>query len=565
MGPAVTVAAGLSAASISLRPDALDWVLVGLAALALLYIWTSLRAATRVGPIEVELLQYEGAARPSLHALTALLRERLANSGLSPPPAVPAGAPEAQLIAAVEASEIPQAAWIAKLVPALPKPPQYRLSATLLGENENEECGISIWLRPSHGGQPLLHTLPAPTHEGAVIEAASKIYLHIVAERTQAFPVWARWSRAEALERYAAGCDYERRGDVEEAITHLSEAVEADPGNALAQLQRASLVEQKAGENRAEQAAALRLYLDIAVEWPWLVQARYRTSVIAGGLTSSTEGELTTVKEALGSTLDSDELVAWLHRSADRESQAVLELLRPWYVLLRLHRPRCAYEPKADERRTLKRAVSISRHCLGIRSIDTDAGWLVDVRIRYREAAVQGWHLFFGIGGVNWQSHYLAACFDALLLAREERLGAPPLAKRHVRRRRRAFRHLAQAIQEGGAALSGAWIETDPDLRALREPPNPEWNEILRDLGSDNAQALASLPSTPEAPWPAGEARARAWLGFALACVAGAVAVVITNLASDAISNVTAVVSFAVLSVVAVVSSWRGLRAKRQS
>jgi len=94
-------------------------------------------------------------------------------------------------------------------------------------------------------------------------------------------------------------------------------------------------------------------------------------------------------------------------------------------MLVRWRRLRSQFEPSAEERRHLKRAVSISRHCQRLRSLRSDqrplmrfANW---VMISYSEVAVRFWHLSCGLIKIDWQTHYVAACFEALLLEHAQR------------------------------------------------------------------------------------------------------------------------------------------------
>ena len=70
-----------------------DWVLAGLAGAAVYWVVASLRALTSLGPIEVDTLAHDieddDDPKAAVLALTSALRERLARTGLSPPPAVP--------------------------------------------------------------------------------------------------------------------------------------------------------------------------------------------------------------------------------------------------------------------------------------------------------------------------------------------------------------------------------------------------------------------------------------------------------------------------------------------
>ena len=106
------------------------------------------------------------------------------------------------------------------------------------------------------------------------------------------------------------------------------------------------------------------------------------------------------------------------------ESKAVLQLLRPWFVLLHDQRLRTQYEPKGDERRELKHTVVISKHCVRVRRLSGKTDWRSRLEIRYRSLAVRFRYAVFGRGSLSWQAHYNASCFDAILLAHLRRAAA---------------------------------------------------------------------------------------------------------------------------------------------
>lgn len=423
-----------------------DWVLVGLALLALYWVVASVLALTRLGPVEVEALEHDGDDETAVKALTVALRERLARNGLIPPPEVPAGTPQVDLVAAVEASGAPQSAFLAKLIEIAPKPPQpprYKVSGVLIGTEPSDDegpstpCGLSFWVRPTRDGQPLLDTVRGcPNHAKAVTRAASKIYMHVSNTSVHAFPLWARWTMEDSLEKYVLGCQLIRDGHPAQAVPVLEAAEEDEPFNALVPLQLANVYETCVPEQsrlaRAQvQSIALRGYLDIASEWPELVEARYRASIISAALATTCDApgtggdnpaltleqkqEICRRVQLPGSTAGN--LAARLRDVAARESQAVRQLLRLWFTLLRAQRLRTPYEPRGHERRELKHAVAISRHCLLMRNLCGNTDWASRVRIRYHTFAVLFRHRFYGRGSLSWQAHYNASCFDALLLA----------------------------------------------------------------------------------------------------------------------------------------------------
>jgi hypothetical protein len=413
----------------------IDWVFLLIALAIVYFLVKSAMAVTRVGPVEVELLECDTGNDADVHALTAALRERLANGGL-PAPVVPSGTPQVSLVAAVAASPIPQASFVAKLVEAapIPGPPQFRLSGTLF--QKDRRAGISFWLRPDRGRALMKTMTGAPqgsrivSYDDTIREAAFAVYSFISTEATQAFPTWARWRSAEALDAYAQGSEAALAGDFQQARVSLARAIEQEPDNALVSLQLANVDERLAKEGAdlqavaKSQAEALRRYLWIADEWAWLVQARYRASVLAGSLAAACADDPAArlgACEGLGLPQDAQDRVKSIAETIARsESKFARQLLKPWYMLLRWRRLRSQFEPSAEERRHLKRAVGISQHCQRLRSLHTSevlykrfAQWLM---VRYSEAAVRFWHLSFGLVKVDWQTHYVAACFEALLL-----------------------------------------------------------------------------------------------------------------------------------------------------
>jgi hypothetical protein len=513
-----------------------DWVLIALAFAALYWVWTSLRSTTRLGPIEVELLEHDGDGELDVRALTATLRERLAASGLVPPPVVPSGTPQTNLVTAVKESPVPDAGWIAsllQLVPSAPEPARYKLSGTLLGEapvehprttqsaaSPGNSCGLSFWLRPERDGAPLLDTVARrATHERAVLDAATTVYLHISRHAPQVFPPWARWHTPEGLEAFVEAGRARREGRWGEAHRKLRAAERLEPANVLVQLQLANtderdaaLVGGSAAAKKAErQAGALRRYLNVAVEWPQLVEARYRAAILAATLaaTCSKEGVehrriagILNLEKLAGLPAGAEGrkvLTDQLHRLAESESAAVEQLLRPWYTLLRERRLRNQFEPRADERKELRRIAAVSRHCLVMRRTVNQRrhGFWVTLGAWRREAAVHYYHLIVGRASVNWQTHYNAACFDGLLLAH---LGTGIAAWRKRWIRGRLFRHLKRALGEAGDLLDHQWVLSgDLDLDSVRTAET-DWQALKARL-EGGAQALTPFPGRPWGGW----------------------------------------------------------------
>jgi hypothetical protein len=621
--------------------SALDWVFVAAASSIVYFLRQSVVAANRVGPVEVELLDCDE-QDAQVHALTATLRERLASSGLPAPAGVPGGAPQARLVKVVEASPLPQAGFVAKALEALPipEPLQYKLSGTHF--KKDGRAGISYWLRPSGLGQPRMNTLIRDDDLQVVRATAFEVYSFISTQAVQAFPDWARWHSARSLGSYENALGECQEGSYPDALRLLGEARAEEPANALVALQLANVSEKlatgeaprdRAGEagdlergQARELAGALGGYLVVASRWPWLVQPRYRASVIAGVLTGmctrpgpAGEGARRGVEEGPFGTCS----VTDVERIAKSQSDAVLQLLKPWYVLLRWGRLRSQFEPSAEERRQLKRAVGISRHCVRLRSLGAENGLWDWLSVQHSRLAVHCWHLFFGVIKLDWQTHYIAACFDALLLVRlnlieaaERQISAdPPTVARASRRgdsrhnsngwrnrfrvgsrrrlQREAFVHLRHAINDTGQALPSMWIlEEDPDLEILRTRYARKWGDVTAQLAA--LQAIGREPETrdtetreePDAapaeemrggvaarepreptasesfpvwPWPAPWRRAGAWGFVALLFLAGLLADAAFSLTDTIVPWIAALV------VLVAFCSWRTALAIREA
>lgn len=530
--------------------SAIDCVLLGFAAAIAYFLRKSLLAATRLGGVEVDVLECEATATATAeaHILTASLREQLTERGVSAP-VVPSGTPQTTVLSAVAASPIPQAAFIAKLIEAMPipQPLQYKLSGALA-----EQGGLAVlsyWLRPSGGGGSLMGTRKAPVagvpggYERVIDAIAFEVYSFISRAAPYAFPKWTRWNSMEALVDYSKGANEVREGKLASALVTLGEAVEHEPANALVCLQLANVRERIATENRAvsesdrlhDQAIALGEYLSIVAEWPWLVQARYRASVLAALLAKAPAGDAQkeiaaalNLSDGGGSQVESTMLSV-----AEVESAAVLQLLKPWYMLVRWQRPRSQFEPSARERHELKRAIGLSRQSLRVRSIkpagDDDRrarrkNWRT---VWWRRSIVQC-HLRFGLVDMDWQTDYIAACFYALLLEtplrKGERVESSSL-------REKALSHLRDAIVEAGPGLPAGWIlEGDPDLAPLRQA-GKSWEVIARLLAKGRpapkeatpppgppapapppAPTARSVERYPSAPWPSAGRRIAGWV-----------------------------------------------------
>lgn len=435
--------------------SAVEWVALLFAGAAIGWVVANLRALTRLGPIDVHVLEHDENTLP-VKSLTALFREALARTGLMPPPAVPGGTPQVNLLAAVEASNISQAAWVAKLISMVPRPRphEYKISGTLLGEEPSPvpaggapnqapagppppPCGISVWVQPAREGSEMLSTFDgAATHKAAVERAATEVYLHISNQAVEAFPHWARWHERASLAAYRNGCRERANGNLDQALQKLEEAAQGERFNKLAELQLANLYEQQALLQATElrkalvEALALHRYLKILEDANTLVEAHYRASVVASALAmrcsqiKAPPARQLVVQGLRIKGLDRPErLEPVLRELAEQENRAVLQMLQPLFTVLNEFRLRTQFEPRAHQRRQLKHSAAISRHCVGARAmLDAPNSRRVTWDLRRRSASVHWRHLHMGWGNLSWRTRYNAACFDALLLERRRRL-----------------------------------------------------------------------------------------------------------------------------------------------
>lgn len=451
--------------------SAVDLVLLAAGLFALYWLWSTLHAINKLGPVEVAVLEQDGPETdpPAVNALTAKLRERLSKSGLLPPPAVPGGSPQTNLIAAVEASGAPQSAFVAKLLSLLPQaasPPEFKVQGTLIGPQRNtsglptaDTYGLAYWLQPKTAGPTQIGSIETKAgFEEAIEEVAGNVYLAIAREAVHVFPAWSQWGRTEDYLVYMEGIFARLCGNDAEAEGHFDRAATAEPSNPLPRLQLVNLLEQRSAARRHltaevkalisrrapltetsvvevandafDLAAVLGQYLDIAAERPDLASARYRASVVAGVLATLhrqmnpppeqdqppphhllTDSDEARIRALIGEHRVAGDLDTALETLANKQSKEVKRLLRLHHVLVRHGRLRRQFVPAGSERRQLIRTVALGRHALRVRAFrersDRGARW----GVTWRSVVVRVWHLpLLGIQR-DWNARYNAGCF----------------------------------------------------------------------------------------------------------------------------------------------------------
>jgi hypothetical protein len=478
----------------------LEWVLIGIALGALLWVIAAVRAATHLGPIEIDAIEC-GSSGGDLVGQTSLLRERIAKVGLRPPPWVPVGAPAADLLSAISTSPVPQANWIAALIQVMPRPQpvSYKLTTTLLPA----EKSVRIWLRPSGAGSALLKTVPGGI-DAALERIPELIFVHINKDAVGVFPGWARWNTRTALWAYLKGLRATERKKYDEALHAFTAASSVERGNALVRLRalniRELVVAEKAERERAaalsateglaaqgsddqtalpdetaqaaetaaeSRARVLRDYLDLATRRPELVEAHYRTSTLASTLADTFRDlESPAARQRVHAALDwqdtpVDKLDSALRDLGERELDQALFLLEPWSVPLVWHRPRYSVEPRGYARRRVKRTLEISKRCQLARKLRSSTKsrdrlrlWMAENFVRFNAARTTA----------DWQADYNAGCFFALRNKRDQ-----------------AYRYLKRAVDETPDGRLLEWlVHGDPDLSGLRDRKEPEWNRLIQ-------------------------------------------------------------------------------------
>ncbi|MDA0181675.1 hypothetical protein OJ997_15320 [Solirubrobacter phytolaccae] len=524
--------------------SAIDFVFVVVIVWAIYWIWASVTSTTRLGAVEVAPVEHDA---PDL-VLTSLLRERLAKGGLTPPPQVPSGAPQANLIAAVESSGHPQAQWMAKalsLVPSPPRPVDYKLAVTVFSApataKRNQTFGARYWLQPATTGQAQLETVQGlPSAEAAICRVAAEVVLDMSRNAGHAFPQWSLWTETEAFLTYMKGVYCLRDHHPRDARDAFEAAHAAEPSNLLVRLQLANLSEHAAAGRSQKtqrwgwapsdrvlvklarkQAEIARSYLDIGVARSDLVSARYRAGIALGRLAGDcrllkAEADRRALCEIVGIPVDDDPSPA-LYELAEDELEAAFLLTARFHVLAHGRRLRHRYEPTGRERLQLRRTIAVARKALAVPQLTPDdETWQTELKVRW-------WHLGVMRLTAGWNAHYNAGCVFALLHARQLRLephqdGVDPIDSDASRAlRRRAYEYLGTAIDKAGGELQPGWLAwDDPALRSLRYVNEPEWNVLVRRVSGSSRLEGQPMPQSAQ-----GDPRRRR---FQTRCVAGVLA-----------------------------------------
>ena len=255
----------------------IDFILVVVVFWAIYWVCSTLRAVTRLGPVEVALLDANGDVKPDVYALTALLRAACSGRPRATAPG-PRRVPPSQ----PDRSRCGQRSTAggmdcqgARSDSESPRSPEYKVSGTLLRTAPHPPDRLRYWLQPKYSGASETNTVPPqPSADDVIRYAAAEIFLGIARDVPHVFPRWAHWGAPGAATDYVDGS----RGGWAKTIPAPRRSLKAPGTLRLRTFSRdsklANIHEAEASMNGAgarEQAEALREYLYIGVARPDVV------------------------------------------------------------------------------------------------------------------------------------------------------------------------------------------------------------------------------------------------------------------------------------------------------
>ena len=189
------------------RISVLDWLLIGVAVLCVLWGWVWSAAFARLGSITIDDLVGGGDDTSTApNQIKAQLQEELGARGRPPPSGVPGGSPtKANISAALAAAPVSQGPWLAAIVDILPMPPvstSFALSGTLCSDDAEggHEVGIIYQLVCDGPKRSVdLKKTSGATWTEVVDVTAREIYRLIGKAAPGIYPDWAQWKSLDAL------------------------------------------------------------------------------------------------------------------------------------------------------------------------------------------------------------------------------------------------------------------------------------------------------------------------------------------------------------------------------
>lgn len=260
--------------------------------LALVYVYrkaeiTNARRAP--GPVEVRPFRESPVAKengghgpaPDPVAMEARMRQRLADANVLPPPSVPGGSDQKQLVEVMQKSPLMDVTGFGKVLAFVARVAfpdvGYHVTGTLIAETATGGCGVTVSLNDSVSSSTVaVRTFVAQTYEQAVDSAAFFVAQNLL-RRCSTVPDWQQWWDCAGLEAYQRGRQALRQLDWEEAAKAFAEAGIASPNNVHPPLELAACY-----ELRDYHHEALVSYFTVLRRLPRLIEARYRLAAAYG-------------------------------------------------------------------------------------------------------------------------------------------------------------------------------------------------------------------------------------------------------------------------------------------
>ena len=491
------------------------------------------------GPVEVRPFQQPAASPaegmdaemtlPDPAAMEARMRQRLADANVLPPPSVPGGSRQEQLVEVMQKSPLVDIGGVGKLFAFVARAAfpgvGYDVTGTLISETATGGRGVTVSLNDSVSAATVaVRTFVSRTYEEAIDSAAFFVAQDLL-RRCTTVPEWQQWWDCRGLEAYQRGRDAVSQRDWERAEQAFSEAGVLSPNNVHPPLELAAVYDLK---DRCYET--FFAYFSVLKRFPRLIEARYRLTNTYSQVASSDPGLLgerwqdlaALVAEDLryrpsskGGEATVDPLAGddsqearqgRLYEVARGELEAIKRDLRlPSFLLWRIrssHRflvgrnPLLLSSPKVigGPRRAMLATTATARHALDLKSyqltgrLPAPAGEDGPTGERWKEELADKVERVLKRRRAGWQAHFNGACFYSMLMSPPPPEGEPveAWARENDRLARQGMEHLNRAFLDPGSEFNRrpTWILSgggDHDLDSLRRHPRfVSWKAEMR-------------------------------------------------------------------------------------
>lgn len=222
-----------------------------------------------------------GGAPEELGSIEARFRQNLADANVLPPPSVPGGSDQQELVDVVQQTPLVDASGLAKVLAvaakmALPKT-GYAVTATVVSDADTGGQGLVVTLTEVRTSSTVaVRTFLDESCEKAADKASYFVSQQLLA-RCATVPPWQRWWDYRSLEAYQLGRRALEYQDWAQARSAFSEACVNSPNNIHPALELAAVHVLEGHHDEG-----LMRYLSVLRRHPRLVEARYRLAVTYG-------------------------------------------------------------------------------------------------------------------------------------------------------------------------------------------------------------------------------------------------------------------------------------------